>query len=59
VVLPKLAADRDKIRQEVLTELSARPHSTTTRATTGGRSTDDSPQSSRDIISRIASELEQ
>jgi hypothetical protein len=57
VVLPKLAADRDKIRQEVLAELNQRPHSTTTRATTGGRSDDAEARSSREIISRIASEL--
>jgi hypothetical protein len=58
VVLPKLAANRDSLRQEILKELAERPHSTVTRTATSGRSGDDAPRDSRDIISRVVSELE-
>lgn len=51
VVIPKLAADRDKVRQEVLAEMKARPHSTSATTTTAGRSTpDNGPRETQDII---------
>nr|ALS91303.1 diverge_rpsU: rpsU-divergently transcribed [uncultured bacterium] len=51
VVVPKLATQRDSIRQEVLAELNGRPRSTTVTSTVTGRTAPDSgPQDTTDII---------
>jgi len=58
VCLPKLAADKDKVRQEVLAELNARPRSTTTTSTVPSRGADKSePQDTQDIIRRAIAAL--
>lgn len=51
VVIPKLAADHDKIRQEVLAELNGRPHSTSVTSTVSSRTAETSgPQDTQAII---------
>lgn len=51
VVIPKLAAGRDKVRQDVLSELNARPHSSTVTSTVSGRTAPDTgPRDTQDII---------
>lgn len=37
VIIPKLSANRDQVRTEVLAELNTRPHATTVTSTTTGR----------------------
>jgi hypothetical protein len=51
VVLPKMAADRDKVRQEVLAEMSNRPHTTTASSSVTGRARETSePVDTSDIV---------
>lgn len=51
VVIPKLAANRDQVRQDVLKELASQPHSTSVTRTTPGRADESgAPRDSRDII---------
>lgn len=51
VVIPKLTAGRDKMRQEVLAELNARPHASTVTSTVPGRTAPDTgPQETADIV---------
>lgn len=51
IVVPKLAAGRDQVRQDVLAELKSRPHSTTVTSTVSGRAVSDAePASTEDIV---------
>ena len=57
-VLPKLAAQRDTIRQEVLAELNGRPHSTTVTSTVTGRTAPDAgPMDTADIVAEAVRRL--
>jgi hypothetical protein len=51
VVVPRMAADRDKVRQEVLAELQSRPHTTTATSSVTGRAAEKSePMNTADIV---------
>jgi hypothetical protein len=50
IVIPKLAANRDQVRQDVLRELNTRPHSTSVTRTASSRVEDTQPRNTRDII---------
>jgi hypothetical protein len=51
VVIPKLAASRDTIRQDVLKELATRPHSTVAGSSVAGSRADDTgPADTADIV---------
>ncbi len=58
VVTPKLAANRDTIRQEVMDELKNRPHSSTVTTTVAGRGTQSAePVDSVDIVRAAAARI--
>jgi hypothetical protein len=55
VVVPKLAANRDSVRQSVIEELKTRPHSTSVTTTVAGRSSASADSAStEDIVRNIA-----
>jgi hypothetical protein len=55
VVIPKLAANRDTVRQSVLDELKTRPHSTTVTSTVSGRTSQGGePLDTADIVRNAA-----
>lgn len=58
VVLPKMSASRSKIREEVLREMGAQPHSTSVTRTAGGRNEEQAPRDSRDVILSAIAGLE-
>lgn len=54
VVLPKLAASRDAMREEVLAELKQRPHSTSAIPSLAQRQEQAEPQSIEDVVAKAA-----